>query len=91
MIIFHGFLLKILKSVSYSKKMSPKMSIIVRQPYAYLETDLQKIFKVQEDVEVVVDRRYGQQRTEMRDFPHERRRSDRRKSKETLIKVVIST
>lgn len=90
MSILHGFWLKILKSVSFSKEEHPQMSIIVRQPYAYLETDLQKIFKGQEDVTVIVDRRYVQRRTKMEPFSLERRKSDRRKTRETLIDVVIS-
>lgn len=90
MSILHGFLLRILKSVSFSKERPPQMKIIVRQPYAYLETDLQRIFKGQEDVKVKVDRRYGQRRTKMEPFSTERRRSDRRETKETLIEVVVS-
>jgi hypothetical protein len=90
MSILNGFILKILKSASFSKEALPQMSIIVRQPYAYLEPDLQGIFKGQEDVMVRVDRRYGHRRMKIEPFSLERRRADRRESRETLIDVVIS-
>lgn len=89
--ILDGFVLKILMSVAFSKEAIGKMSIIVRQPYDYLVTDLQRVFKRQEDVEVKVDSRYGQRRTKKEPVSYERRQADRRITKETLIEVVIST
>ena len=88
--IQNGFLLEILKSVSFSKEASAQMSIIVRQPYSYLEADLQEIFDGQEDVEVRVDRRHYQRRTKMEPVSLDLRESDRRQPRETLIDVVIS-
>lgn len=90
MIITDGFLLKILKSVSFSKEGPVKMSIIVRQPYAFFETDLKRVFKVQEDVKVKLDSRYEERRIQKESFSHERRLVERRRKKETLLEVTIS-
>lgn len=86
-----GFLLKILKSAPISKEEAGQMSIIVRRPYDYLETELLKVFKGQKDVKVKVGSRYGQRRTKKEPFSYEGRRDDRRRKKETLVEVVIST
>lgn len=90
MSILNGFVLKILKSGSFSKEVFGQTNIIVRQPYDYLVTDLQRVFKSQEDVIVKVDNRYSQRRTKKEPILYERRQNDRRIKKETLIKVVIS-
>ncbi len=90
MSILDGFLLRILKSVPISKEEAGQMSIIVRRPYDYLATDLLRVFNGQEDVKVKVDSRYGQRRTKKEPFSYERCYVDRRKTKETLVEVVIS-
>jgi len=87
----NGFLLRILNSVPVSEKETGKMSIIVLRPYEYLIMELKSVFKGQEDVEVRVDSRYGERRTKKEPFSHERRRTDRRRKKEALVEVVIST
>ena len=87
----NGFLLRILKSVPVSDKETGEMSIIVLRPYDYLISELQSVFKGQEDVEVKVDSRYEERRTKKEPFSHERRWTDRRRSKEALVEVVIST
>ena len=91
MSILDGFLFSILKSFTVSGKEAGKMSIIVLRPYHYLLTEIQRVFKGQEDVEVKVDSRYGERRTKKESFSHERRKADRRSTKETLVEVVIST
>ena len=91
MSIPEGFLLSILKSASISKEEVGQMSIIVLRPSDYLVTELLKVFKGQKDVKVKVDSRYGQRRTKKEPFSYERRQVDRRKTKETLVEVVIST
>ena len=85
-----GFLLKILNSAPSSKQAIGQMNIIALQPYDYLVTDIQRVFKEQEDVKVRLDRRYSQRRTKKVPFSDERRQADRRKTKETLVDVVIS-
>jgi hypothetical protein len=67
------------------------MSIIVRHPYAFLEKELRSVFKGQEDVTVIVDRRYAERRVKVQPVPMERRRADRRRSKEQLLEVLVST
>jgi hypothetical protein len=86
-----GFLLRILKSFTVSGKETWKMNIIVLRPYAFLVTELHKTFKSQEDVQVKVDSRHGEQRTKKEPFSYEHRLADRRSTKETLVEVVIST
>ena len=66
------------------------MSIIIRQPYAYLEKELCSTFEGQEDVKVIVDRRYGQRRTRTQTVELERRGADRRRPKEELVEVLLS-
>ena len=89
--ILDGFLLRILKSASISKDEDGKISIIVLRPYNYLVSDLQRVFKGKEDVEVKVDRRYRERRTKKESFSYERRQAERRSIKDTLVEVVIST
>jgi len=93
MSILDGFVLNILKSISFSKKEEEagQMSIIVQRPYDYLVRDLQKVFKGQEEVKVKVDSRYGQRRTKKEPVSYEHRQAERRRKKETLVEVVIST
>ena len=88
--ISKGFLLRILKSVTVSENKAGKMSIIIQRPYDYLVTELQSVFKGQEDVEVRVDVRHEERRTNEKPFLHERRRTDRRRKKDALVEVVIS-
>jgi hypothetical protein len=85
-----GLVLNIQKLTSLLEEAPLKMSIIVRQPYAYLQTDLKTVFQNQEDVQVIIDRRYDQRRKKNESFLPEHRISDRRKPKEPLIDVVIS-
>ncbi len=64
------------------------MYIIIRQPYAYLEEELRRAFKGQEDVRIVVDRRSGERRRSQQPAALERRKADRRTPKEEVIEVV---
>jgi len=65
------------------------MSIIIQRPYAYLKNQLLTAFKRQEDVNVIVDRRYRERRASEEPFAAERRRADRRTSKEQLVEVIL--
>jgi hypothetical protein len=65
--------------------------IIVGRPYAHLEKELRRIFKEQNDVEVVVDRRFGQRRKRRQPVALEKRKAERRLSKKELLEVVILT
>jgi len=85
-----GFLLRIAKAVSPPEQAAGVMYIIIRQPYAYLEKELRSTFEGQEDVKVIVDRRYGQRRTSQQPVALEFRRADRRRPKEELVEVLLS-
>ena len=85
-----GFLLRIAKAVSPPEQAAGVMYIIIRQPYAYLEKELRSTFEGQEDVKVIVDRRYGERRMKTQPVELARRRADRRRPKEELVEVLLS-
>lgn len=66
-----------------------KVFIIVPRPRAYLADLLAKAFERREDVEIIVDRRYGERRTHKRPVAVDRRRGQRRRLKEEVIEVVV--
>ena len=67
------------------------MSIIIRQPYAHLEKELTQTFEGQEDVQVILDKRYEERRKKKQAVATEHRKTSRRRPKEELVEVVIST
>ncbi|MBC2717807.1 MAG: hypothetical protein HF978_21090 [Desulfobacteraceae bacterium] len=71
-----------------------QMNLIVKRPYAYLTDDLQRVFKGQEDVNIIVDSRHSDSERRIEDKsipgPKDRRYSDRRRTNEALVEVVIS-
>ena len=68
---------------------SPKMYIIVPRSRAYLADLLAKAFAGREDVEIMVDRRRGERRTQREPVVVDRRRAERRRLKDEMIEVVI--
>jgi hypothetical protein len=86
-----GVLLKITKTTSPSEEGPGMMHIIIRRPHAQLEKELRRTFEGQEDVQVIVDRRYGERRTPKQPIAVDRRRGERRGQKHELVEVVIST
>jgi hypothetical protein len=66
-----------------------RVCIIVPRVRAYLADLLAKAFERREDVEIIVDRRYGERRTRKVAVTVERRWTERRRSKEEVIEVVI--
>ncbi len=85
-----GFVLKIAKATSPPEEGPGMMSIIIRRPYVYLKKELHGTFEGQEDVKVIVDRRYGERRTRTQPVELECRRADRRRPKEELVQVSLS-
>ncbi len=85
------FKLKIAKEVHSPEEGPGITSIIIRQPYAHLEKELSSAFKGEEDVKVIVDGRYVERRKSRQAVEIERRRAGRRRPKEELVEVVIST
>ena len=85
-----GFMMKIAKTIRQSEEKPGMMSIIIRRPYVHLEKELRRAFKGQEDVKVIVDKRYGERRTGRQTVEIERRRAGRRNPKEQLVEAVMS-
>jgi len=85
-----GFLLTMAKAAPSPEKGAGVMSVIIRRPYVFLEKELRSAFKGQEDVKVIVDRRYAERRAGIQPVRLERRHFDRRGYKEELIEVVLS-
>lgn len=83
------FLLSVLSATGESPPGRRKIYIVVRRPYAYLEEGLRRAFEAQEDVKVIVDRRYDERRTSTHPAPVERRRAHRRHGKEEPLEIVI--
>ncbi len=85
------FLLKMLRTTPGFDGDPGRMVIIIRRPYAYLESQLRAAFEGQEDVQVIVDRRTRERRTMHQPVEVERRRrAEARTPKEEILKVVIS-
>ena len=82
--------MKIFSPASKIEQSSCAMSIIIRQPYTHLLKEMSRTFGGNEDVMVIVDRRYGQRRMERQAVKLERRRIDRRMPKEELVEVTLS-
>jgi len=88
---FPGFLMKIAKANSPHEKGAGMMSIIIRRRYAYLEKELCSTFEGQEDVKVTVDKRYGERRARTQPIQLDCRHADRRRPKEELVEVSLSS
>jgi len=67
------------------------MTIVVQRPYTHLEKELRDAFKGQDDVKVILDRRYRERRKRPEAVQLDRRKSDRRSPKKDMVEVVIST
>ena len=87
----HKFRLKISKSAHLSEGGPGITSIIIMRPYAHLERELRNTFKEEDDVKVILDKRYEERRTSQQAVEVERRHADQRQPKEELVEVVIST
>jgi hypothetical protein len=85
------FSLRIAKKSLSSGKSEIKSTIVIQQPYAHLEKELRTVFKGQEDVEVILDRRYGERRERRKAVTVDHRKSNRRNPKEELAELIIST
>ncbi len=85
------FSMRIAKESLSSEESEIKSTIVIQQPYAHLEKELCAVFKGQEDVKVILDRRYGERRERRRAVTVDHRKSNRRSPKEELAELVIST
>jgi len=87
--VFPGFVMKIAKATNQREE-GVGWSLIIRRPYAYLDKELYSTFEGQEDVKVIVDRRYGERRTRTQPVELERRHADQRRPKEELVEVSLT-
>jgi len=85
------FRLKISKSAHLSEGEPGITSIIIMRPYAHLERELRNTFKEEDDVKVILDKRYEERRKKEQAVATEHRKTSRRRPKEELVEVVIST
>ncbi|MBI4609309.1 MAG: hypothetical protein HY726_09880 [Candidatus Rokubacteria bacterium] len=85
-----AFLLRIHRETPGPEGGRGRVYVIIRRAHAYLEEVLRRAFEGQQDVGIVVDRRYGDRRAYKHPVGVERRRADRRRwPKEELLQVVI--
>ena len=66
-----------------------KVHIIVPRSRAYLADLLAKAFEGREDVEIIVDKRHAERRTQRLAGSVDRRRAERRRPKDEVIEVVV--
>jgi hypothetical protein len=85
-----GLLFQISNTTVLPAQGAGTMSIIIQRPYAHIEKEMNRVFGREEDVTVITDRRYGERRATEKPITMERRRDDRRTSKETMVQVVLS-
>jgi hypothetical protein len=83
--------MRIAKKDSLPEESAGMMTVVVMRPYARLEKELRSVFKGQEDVKVISDKRYGERRKRLQAVTKECRKDDRRRPKEELVEVAIST
>jgi hypothetical protein len=67
------------------------MLIVVRRRYDNLLRELNEVFSGQQGVRILVDRRQGQRRRVEHPVSLDRRKADRRKHQEELLKVILPT
>ena len=85
------FLMRIAKKAYLPEEGAGIMTIVVMRPHARLEKELLSVFKGQKDVRVISDSRYEERRRKRQAVATDRRKADRRRPKEELVEVVIST
>ncbi len=83
--------MRIAKKDSLPEESAGMMTIVIQRPYARLEKELRSAFKGEEDVKVILDKRYGERRKILQDIAVEHRKDNRRRPKEELVEIAIST
>ena len=85
------FHIKINKAVLLPEEEAGIMTIVIMQPYVYLEKGLRSAFKGEKDVKIILDRRCEERRERRQAVALDRRKVGRRRPKEELVEVVVST
>jgi hypothetical protein len=83
--------MKIVKKAHLSEGGAGIMTVVIMRPYTHLEKELNNAFKGQENVKVILDRRYGERRKRSQAVAKERRMAGRRRLNEELVEVVFPT
>jgi hypothetical protein len=83
--------MRIAKKDSLPEESTGMMTIVVMRPYARLEKELHSAFKGDDDVKIILDKRSGERRKSTKEVATDRRMADRRRPKEELVEVAIST
>ena len=87
-----SFVLSIARPVDQLVPEGPEsMLIIVRKRYDHLLRELSEVFTGQQGVRILVDRRRRQRRKIGHPVSVERRKAERRKHKEEILKVILPT
>src|SRR2546421_11357903 len=66
-----------------------KMRMIVRRPYAYLESRLRRAFEGRDDVDIISDRRGGERRAGARPVQKERRQGGGRVTQGQMAEMGV--
>jgi len=84
------FQMRIAKKAHAPEEGAGIMTVVIMRPYTHLEKELRSVFNGQEDVKVILDRRFKEQRKGWQPTAKERRMASRRRPKEELVEVVFS-
>lgn len=84
------FKIRIARETPPPEEGSGIMTVVIFRPYLHLEKELCTVFKGQEDVKIILDRRKGKRRKKQKAVERERRRADRRRPKHEIAEVSIS-
>ena len=85
------FHMKINKAVHLPEEEAGIMTIVIQRPYVYIEKGLRSAFKGEKDVKIILDRRCEERREGGQAVALDRRKAVRRRPKEELVEVVVST
>ncbi len=86
-----SFLLRIQKPRVSAQGSSDEMNILVRRPHSYMADELRKLYEDQDQVNIIVDRRYSDRRQKPKPFNNDCRVSERRSSTErnTRMNLIV--
>ncbi|MDA3897193.1 MAG: hypothetical protein PF482_13730 [Desulfobacteraceae bacterium] len=84
-----SFLLRIQKNRMSVHESSGVMNILVRRPHSYMVDELRKLYEDQDQVNIIVDRRYGIRRQKFKSVNNDCRSIERRSSVERNTKMNL--
>ena len=84
------FLVRVARATFPPLKGAGSTYIVVNRTYSHLAKELDTAFERDQDVRIILDRRYGDRRIVQQPIASERRQIERRNSKEKIIEVVIA-